>query len=155
MTQTRMIPPTDAVLLRQRTEVFSVWRLGNRVYKQQPKYLTDNEFHFLFAFRNSIYCPLYVRQEDIETISMEYIPEGRVVNPEEFMYHFPHVINDLREANIRHGDLTEYAIRIRDDRPYIIDFSESRWYFDPMPSKRREADSVLLMRAMKKLCQNQ
>ena len=152
--QNRMPIPFGADIIRDRTERYCVWKYRGRLWKQQPKYLTDNEMAFLTAMQiyGARYVPNNIVRHDIETISMDFIINEPVTNSAKFMAHFQPVIDALREANIRHGDLTEYAVLVRENAPVLIDFSESRWFDDPMPSKRREPDSIMLMRTMRKLC---
>lgn len=125
---------------------------NGRVYKSQPKYMTDTELAFLKALEGTGYVPEDVRQDGIELISMEYIGPNYVTDEKAFMDHLPLVLDVLKERGIRHGDLTEYAVRIRDNRPILVDFSESRWMNDPAPDKRPEGDSYWLERTMRELC---
>ncbi len=127
-----------------------VWLEDGRVYKSQPKYNTDNELWFLMALKDTGYVPQDVRKEDVELISMEYIPPQGITDNEKFMEHYKHVIRALQYHGIRHGDLTEYSILVKDNRPIVIDFGESRWMDDAIDSKRPESDSYLLREAMSK-----
>lgn len=130
-----------------------VWRDGDVVYKRQPKYLADNEQHALLVLRDSGYVPQFIERVDEETIAMEYVPDEPVTAPSEFMAHLNHVLNAIGASGLRHGDLTEYAVRVRDNRPIIIDWAESRVMSDPRPDKRRVSDFTLLKQTMGKLCQ--
>ena len=161
------MPPSDkplTIVLSRRERVSKVVlktgdpALGTKsvVHKHQPKYLTDNEYGFLryMAARSSYgyrYVP-WVKRIGIEELEMEYIEPEEVTDADEFMSHLPQVLYALKEAGIRHGDLTEYAIIPHKNRPIIIDFAEARWINDPIPPKRPEPDAVLLERAMRKLC---
>lgn len=147
-------PPSSAKLLREYKTHILVWRDGDRVFKQQPKYNTDTEYYFLKLMESSGYTPKDVKQEDIETVSMQYIQPQKVVNPLVFMAHYEWVLGALALRNIRHGDLTIYSVIVHKDKPYIIDFGESRWIQDPIPPKRPEPDSTLLWEAMKQHAQN-
>jgi len=153
--QTRMSVPDGVEILRDRTERYTVWRDGDLVFKQQPKYLTDNEFAFLSAMQLSGYVPRKIERHDIETISMEYIETHQVVSAPLFLSHLHPLLTALKLVGIVHGDLTEYAVLVRNDKPIIIDFSESRWIRDPIPSKRREDDFIMLLRTMTALCKKQ
>lgn len=152
--KSRMPIPYGVRIIRDRSERYTVWQDGPWLYKQQPKYLTDNEFIFLSAMRraNGLYVPRALERLDIETIRMEFIDNEPVTNQEEFMSHYPFVIDTLQEAGIRHGDLTIYAVLVNENRPILIDFSESRWFNDPMPSKRRQPDTTMLLETMSELC---
>lgn len=139
----------------QRIKASRVWVLGNTVYKSQPKYLTDNEFYFLTAMEDTGYVPLRVRREGIELISMEYVVQTPVTDGTEFLSHYVPVLTALRNKGIKHGDLTTYSVLARNNRPVLIDFAESRWIGDPIPTKRRESDAYWLRRTMKELCTKQ
>ena len=150
----RRKPHRFSVLLREHSEQTLVWREGRIVFKQQPKYLSDNEFGFLMAMKevSPEYIPRHVHRVDIETIAMVAVEKEDITDPIAFMSHLPKVLAALEKAGIRHGDLTEYAIIPHDNCPIVIDFAESRWIIDPIPPKRPEPDAVLLERAMRKLC---
>jgi RIO-like serine/threonine protein kinase len=131
----------------------TVWLEDGRIYKCQPKYNTDIEYYFLRILEPSGYVPQDVYQEGIETISMEYIPPQQVTNVYEFMSHYKPMLKALKEQGIRHGDLTDYSILVKNNKPIMIDFGESRWIKDPIPSKRPEQDAELLMTALLKKCE--
>ena len=152
MTFQRIQAPPGAEILREHSELTKVWRDGDTVFKQQPKYLSDNEYAFLFAMRDSGYVPGNLRSWDIETISMDYIEPQKVTDPESFLDHYSKVLMALSARGIRHGDLTTFAIIVNDNRPYLIDFAESRWYWDRAPAKRPVSDSKLLLESMYVLC---
>jgi len=119
------------------------------VYKSQPKSWTDNEMYFYGLLKGSRYIPGLVQQVGLELIRMEYIPPQRVTNYVEWWKHYDVVLRELSEVNIKHGDLTEYSVLVRDNMPILIDFSESRLLSSPIPSKRPGHDGFWLERAMK------
>lgn len=130
------------------SNVSTVWLADDGwVYKRQPRFLTDNEFWCLTRLAPAGYVPA-VRWVDYDLLQIEYIPDAAVTQPDEFMSHLPKVLGMLTEYGIRHGDLTVYAIRVRDNRPIIIDWSESRLACDPRPDKRREGDKWWLTQSM-------
>ena len=142
----------DIMIKMRRLEItIEVFRVGGRVFKQLPKYNADNEIYFLEAMQDSGYVPFDPIREGVELISMEYVHSGHVTDPEAFMAHFDKVIDALRAAGIRHGDLTEYSVLVRNNRPVIIDFAESRTLLSPIQSKRPEGDSYWLRKTMEKL----
>ena len=56
--QERMpIPEKGITIIRKRLEPYAVWRQGGLIYKQQPKYLTDNEYGFLKVLEDKPYTP--------------------------------------------------------------------------------------------------
>jgi RIO-like serine/threonine protein kinase len=129
-----------------------VWRDGDWIYKRQPKYLADNEF---YGLRVCEYAPPAVTRIDKETVRMWFIESEPVTNPKEFMLHYRAVLASLQQAGLRHGDLTEYSVLVKDNRPVIIDWAESRTWDDPRPDKRRQGDAYWLKKTMEKLCQNE
>lgn len=155
MTTARMAVPENAHVLRRNVEVTTVWldEVHGRVFKQQPKHLTDNEYHFLKVMEDTGYVPINVIQEDIETISMEVVIKENVTDPLGFMRHYKPILDALERKGIRHGDLTDYAIITHDNKPIIIDFAESRWIKDPVVGKRPQPDSELLLKAMRSICE--
>lgn len=139
-------------ILREYTTVHRVWRDSGWIYKQQPDYLTENEYWCLKTLEHTGYVP-YCERVNNDTIKMKDMGSSqRVVNTEKFMSHLPKILTALHTSGIRHGDLTEYALIIRDDKPYIIDFAESRLTHDPRPDKRHEGDEHWLTKTMRELC---
>ena len=131
--------------------VSRVWREDEWIYKQQPKYLADNEWYGL----GSAYAPPLFARVDDETIKMWFIESEQVTDVKEFMEHYQGVLEDLKYRGLRHGDLTEPHVLVRDNRPVIIDWAESRTWDDPRPDKRREGDAYWLRKTMEALCQNE
>lgn len=127
-----------------------MWRSGLWVVKEQPKFLTDNEFWCLQQLQASGYVP-WSAQVDIETIRTLHIESQPVTDAKAFMAHGGLVLNALREAGIRHGDLTEKNVIVNRNKPYLIDFAESRLWDDPRPDKRREGDAYWLRKTMEML----
>ena len=137
---------------RERNSV--IWIADNGfVYKKQPKYLTDNEWHALrsMGFLLPRFVPVAWRVED-EIIRMEFIEAQPITNTSLFMSHYDEILRIMRYANLRHGDLTEYSVIPHKNRPILIDWAESRTWDDPRPDKRREGDAYWLKRTMEKLC---
>ena len=126
----------------------TVWLDDGFVYKSQPKYNTDNEYRFLRAMLNTGYTPKHVVRQDIEIISMEYIESEPVTYPDLFWSHYTPLLRALKSKGIRHGDLTEYSVLVRGNRPIVIDFSEARWMDDPIEDKRPKGDAFWLGRTM-------
>jgi len=93
----------------------------------------------------------YAEQVDRDLLKIEYIPNEDVTDPDEFLSHLEHVLHSLQKCNIAHGDLTTYAIRVKDNKPYLIDFSESRFIDDPRPHKRPEGDKYWMTYSMHQL----
>ena len=130
--------------------VSRVHRGGLWVYKSQPKFLTDNEIWCFQQMKSSGYVP-DAEQVSMETIRTLYIENEPVTDATSFLSHVGLVLSALRAAGIRHGDLTEYSILVKDNRPYLIDFAESRLWEDPRLDKRREGDVYWIRETMNKL----
>ena len=133
--------------------VSRVWREGGYIFKRQPKYLADNEWYALTHPALAEYVPGGALRVDKETIRMEFVENEHVTDVAAFMFHYWPVLDAFKKAGLRQGDLTEYAVLVRDNRPIIIDWAESRTWDDPRPDKRREVDAYWLKATMEKLCQ--
>jgi serine/threonine-protein kinase RIO1 len=136
---------------RERTSVVWYNSETKKVHKSSPKYLIDNEFFFLMALAHTGYVPAPVYRIGLEEITMPYIHREEVTDPKLFMDHLECVLDALRVARCRHGDLTEYSVLVHNNKPVIIDFGESRHWDSPLPDKRREGDRYWLTRTMEKL----
>ncbi len=129
-----------------------VWREGDAIFKRQPKHLADNEFYALTHPKLSNYVPRVLARIDKETIKMEFVQSEPVTDVAEFLSHYWRVLDHLKAAGLRHGDLTEYAVLVCGSSPVLIDWAESRTWDDPRPDKRRRGDAYWLHRTMEKLC---
>lgn len=58
------------------------------------------------------------------------------------------ILLELLSRNIFHGDLTEYNIKIRNNKPVIIDWGESRFGWETEPTKRAGIDADYLYPAL-------
>lgn len=61
------------------------------------------------------------------------------------------LLNTLHDVGIRHGDLTEYNIVVKNNRPYAVDFHESTFYGDGVKPKRPEGDKYWMWETASKL----
>lgn len=134
----------------QQNDYSLVYRQDDWVYKQQPKFLTENELWCFEQLQFSRYVPV-VERVSLEQIKTKFIECHQVKNVSKFMKHLDLVLNVLEGAGIRHGDLTRYAVIVNNDRPYLVDFAESRLTCDPRPDKRPEGDRYWLEKTMKEL----
>jgi RIO-like serine/threonine protein kinase len=130
--------------------VSKVWEDSGWIYKQQPKYLTDNEIWALISMFGSGYVP-YAEQVDTEIIRIMKLSSKKVTNPKVFMGHLDRILEAMQEAGIRHGDLTEPHVFVIENKPKIIDWGESRVTCDPRLDKRREGDKFWLTKTMNEL----
>lgn len=117
------------------------------VYKQQPKTLCDNEIYCLHKMSKHNYAPIVERVET-EILRIKYIEAQVVTDRKAFMWHLPMILHILSDEGIRHGDLSIYSVIPHDNRPYLIDFAESRVTCDPRPDKRPEGDEYWLTQTM-------
>lgn len=129
-----------------------VWRVDpcdGWVYKEQRKTLCDNEMFCLERLVPSGYVPQAERLT-LETMRTRYMARQPVTEPSRYLAHMGRVLDCLRDAGIRHGDLTVHSVIPHDNRPYLIDFAESRLASDPRPDKRLEGDAQLLDMTMRR-----
>jgi RIO-like serine/threonine protein kinase len=138
--------------IRKCRSIVEVVREGNSILKIQPAHLCDTERWCLEQMAYSGYVPAPCERVHREAIRMPYIPHQSVTDEDAFMDHYQHAMRALREAGIRHGDLTIYSVLVYQNRPILIDFAESRFWYDPMPDKRHEGDAYWLWRTMRELC---
>jgi RIO-like serine/threonine protein kinase len=129
-----------------------VWREGDTIFKRQPKYLADNENWALIQPALADYVPRFLARVDKETVKMEFIQNEPVTDGATFLSHYWRVLEALKAAGLRHGDLTEYSVLVRGNCPVLIDWAESRTWDDPRPDKRRAGDAYWLKKTMEKLC---
>ena len=133
--------------------ISKVWRQHGYICKRQPKFLCENEIWCLQHMYHSGYVPFVQDRINEDTIIMEDLGKGeKIINRDVFMAHLERILRSLKLHGIRHGDLTEPNIIVRNDIPYIIDFAESRLLDDPRPDKRPEGDEYWLKKTMQKLC---
>lgn len=126
--------------------------IGGWAYKRQPMTLCDNAEWCYKKLSASGYVPKCERV-DIETIRTVYVESEPVTDKEAFMAHYEPVLQALKDAGIRHGDLTPQSVLVKDNRPILIDFAESRLWNDPRPDKRPEGDAFWLKHTMEILCE--
>lgn len=146
---TRLPPETKLI---SNNGVSVVYRYEGYIYKRSIPFLIENELYCLNIMQSSGFVPRGVFRYDKYTIAMHYIEPQVVTDPRAFMAQKIHVYNALRDANIRHGDLTEKAVIVNNNWPFLIDFAESRLMNDPRPDKRKEGDWYWLNETFDKLC---
>lgn len=145
----------DTYLLRHNTDARSeVWRVGQWVYKRQPKFLCDNEIYFYTKLWTTGYVP-WAERIDLETLKIAWVARTPIADRRGWLQHIPKLLNAMRVAGVRHGDLTEYAIIPVANQPIVVDWAESRMYQDPRPDKRPEGDEYWAKKTMEELFSNQ
>jgi len=118
------------------------------VYKQQCKYMAQNEIYALVKMYPTGFVP-YAEQIDNETIKMDYIRRIPIENWTRFNGSVKKFIKALKTIGIKHGDLTKYAIiPVSNNTFKVIDWATSRPWFDPRPPKRPGDDREWLMKAI-------
>jgi hypothetical protein len=127
--------------------VSKVWIEGNYVYKEQPKFLTDNEWYALDVMRSSNMVP-YAWRHGLEVIKMMLLKPDPHPPPNP-LHWYDVILSTLRSRELRHGDLTRPHLIFQEGNPYIIDWGESRYLYDPRPDKRPEGDEYWLMETLK------
>lgn len=122
--------------------VSMVWAEEGKIYKRQPKTMTDNEIYCLTKLADSK-PPMVPRAKliDIEVIEMEYVQPTPVTDRDLFLAMCRLSLHRLKEAGIRHGDLTSPHLIPHKNMAFVIDFGESRVFCDPRPDKRPEGDT--------------
>lgn len=135
-------PPPGSKLLKDHP-CSRVWLYGDHIYKWQPKFLTENEIWCLEAMLYSGFVSIAERV-DLEVIRMEFITDENPKNAKLLLNNVERVLKALILCGIRHGDLTRPNVLIRDNRPILLDFSESRLVTDPRPDKRPGGDRFWL-----------
>lgn len=126
-------------LLSLRERNSKVWRVGNYVYKSQPKYLMDNEVWCMSTMYKHGYVPEHERL-GIELMRMEYIEREPITDIKKFVYNALAFVHTLKQEGIRHGDLTTPHVFPVANNVLVIDWAESRVWADPRPDKREEGD---------------
>lgn len=122
------------------------------VFKRSIPFLIENELWCLERMQESGLVPNAFRW-DKYTIAMDYIERQPITDKDEFMSYKNAMLDALYNANIRHGDFTKYAVIPNNNKPYVIDFAESRQGYDPRPDKRPEGDIYWINRTFEELCQ--
>lgn len=130
-----------------------VWRgHDGYIYKRSIPFLIENEIFFLDLLSDSGFVPSATRI-DKYTIRMEDLGETEKVDDVgSFSFMMGELYGILQKRKIRHGDLTKYSIIVKNNRPYLIDFAESRLFHDPRDDKRPEGDGYWIQKTMVELC---
>lgn len=127
-----------------------VWIEDGWVYKQQHKFMTDNELYFIELLAPTGYVLPYERL-DTTTFRTRHIQNKPITSVAKFASHITPIFTMLGKYGVRHGDLTEYAILVENNHPYIIDWAESRLLGDPRPDKRPEGDTFWLRKTFERI----
>ena len=129
-----------------------VCQAGQWVYKIASIEFTLNEYRWTSAMAKRGYAPVCLML-DAHTIRTRYLGNqaeswSSVTDPYEFLSHKPLLLGALKDAGVRHGDLTRYAVIVVDNKPYLIDFAQSRSIHSTLPDKRPQGDEFWLSKTM-------
>lgn len=128
-----------------------VWEQDGYIWKRQPKYLMDNEVHALTLLAPEGIVPEFERVE-LELLRMQKLINTRVTDPTKFQLRCANIMEEIKRAGLRHGDLTRPHIFVTEHNwPMVIDWGESRWGADPRPDKRPEGDWYWMTRTVQKI----
>lgn len=122
-------------------------RDGEGYYQIAVKGLA-NEARMLRAMSKSGWTPELI-EEGPGYIVQTDLGDGEPVQLEQsFRRECVRMLYDLRRRNIRHGDLTDRNIIVRDNRPWLVDWQESHFIGETAPQKQPWSDSELLFRSL-------
>ena len=129
-----------------------VWRDGNgTLYKRSMPFLIENELHCLKAMWPSGFVPSVYRY-DKYTLAIQDLGDSEPVTDKGvFITNMYALQMALKQADIRHGDMTTAAVIVKDNHPYLIDFAESRLISDPRPDKRPQGDGYWMRQTINEL----
>jgi len=127
-----------------------IYKNSEWVYKRSIPFLAENEIYFLDVLSHTEYVP-FAERFDKYTILLALLENEPITNPTIFEYHCKRFLTVLERHGIKHGDLTEANIFVRDNKPIVIDWAEARFANDPRPSKRLEGDTHWMLKTMGKL----
>lgn len=92
------------------------------------------------------YAPKLLEYEEGRIVEEDLGDGQPIQDGEKFRRECIYLLDALHSCNVRHGDLTQPNIIVRDDRPYAIDFQQSNFYDEGPPQKRPLSDSYFLYR---------
>lgn len=143
--------PEPAVVISDNT-ISTVWASSDGwIYKRSIPFLIENEEWCLREMSARGFAPRYERF-DKYTLRIADLGESEpITNPKAFRITCKNLLAVLKSVGIRHGDLTRYAIVVKNNWPFLIDFAESRLIDDPRPDKRPEGDEYWLNKTVREL----
>jgi len=104
-----------------------------------------NEVRFLQALSDTPFVPRIISYAG-HYVELEHIESETVTDEDKFIRGCASALSVMRSRSIRHGDLTEYNVLVRDNVPVLVDFAESRFEGEPGDDKRQEGDAYHLWR---------
>jgi len=142
--------PTSTLISNNGISV--VYRANDTIYKRSIPFMIENEIYCLKKMYNSGYVPSCFRYDKYTIATQNLGFSMEVTDCRAFMIHKEMILQALKDAEIRHGDITEQSIIVVHNKPFLIDFAESRLINDPRPDKRPEGDKYWLDKTFEKLC---
>lgn len=128
--------------------VFRHSKMG--IFKMSIPFLIENEIYFLGLSGLEGAVPESERF-DKYTIRMQDLGKSEpITNFERARDSADRVLWRLEISKVKHGDLSEPNIIVKNNHIYVLDFAESRNITDPRPDKKGR-DSVLLYETIKRL----
>ena len=99
-----------------------------------------NHANCLWLLRDCPYTPNILHEAEGVTHET-YLGESEPVTDETaFRHHCINLLLWLNSAGVRHGDLTRHNVIVKDNKPMLVDFHQSRYAGDGGPDKRPEGD---------------
>lgn len=142
----------DTIELISYNGVSKVWRGHNSlIYKRSLPFLIENELYCLKKMYPSGFVPSAYRYDKYTIVMFDLGESEKVTNRSTFVYNVRNALFELAKHGIRHGDITPYAMIVKNNFPYMIDFAESRLIGDPRPDKRKEGDEYWAERTIDEL----
>ncbi len=139
-------------------EGLSVWRRGDgTVVKQASTEIEQSRLRrerlFLEELHGTMVAPEVISGERDESghfrLTIQDLGDSEpVTEPWLFARNACYVLWHLHDRQIKHGDLTESNIIVRDNRPMVFDWGESRHIWEHLTDKRPEPDSEHLWKAV-------
>lgn len=141
--------PQEWTLVKRNDDI-STWRhLRNQTIVKtadtsQGEMLLVNEARFLKELRGTGFVP-HIFLDEPDRIVMQDLGESEtVIDPDVFRRNAILLLNTLNIYRIKHGDLTDSNVIIKNDRPMAIDWCEAVRLDERREGKRPEPDSYHL-----------
>lgn len=128
-----------------------VIRSDSGIYKRSIPFLIENELWCLQELALSGFVPSAERYDKYTILMQDLGKSQSVTDGAELWRNFDRLATVLHDARIRHGDLTVQAVIVRENFPYLIDFAESRRWYDPRPDKRPGGDKLWINKTYEEL----
>lgn len=109
----------------------------------EQKFL-ENEARFLTHLRGTGFAPKLISLDGAR-LMVEYLGKSEPVTDETvFRRNCIKLLETLKSHGIRHGDIVAKNVIVKDNRPMLTDFHQSKYEDEPGPDKRPEGDAYHL-----------